>query len=142
MGGLASRLIQSRRSDPGLSWKSLPTSLPRPNNFIFGLVLNCGEGSKRPTLVAEHFFHRRFYCLIPDHFLSIFENVNLGRYSPLPRFGVILGLALQDTLGNFFGRKILTGRPSISGSDVITVGAQSIRGVVENHLARPSKSGP
>ena len=70
----------------------------------------------------------------------LFPNVNLGAlFTTSAIFGVILGLALQDTLGNFFaGISLQADRPFQVG-DVITVGAQRHTGVVEEITWRAIK---
>src|SRR5437899_2597623 len=62
-----------------------------------------------------------------------------ARYSTSAIFGVIIGLALQDTLGNFFaGISLHADRPFQVG-DVITVGQQKHTGVVESITWRAVK---
>src|SRR6185437_13766208 len=73
-------------------------------------------------------------------FMFLFPGVNLGAlFTTSAIFGVILGLALQDTLGNFFaGISLQADRPFQVG-DVITVGVQRHTGVVEEITWRAVK---
>ena len=82
------------------------------------------SGYEAPTLVSNIFSIIAFTALFLLIFSSIFEGVNLGAlFTTSAIFGVILGLALQDTLGNFFaGISLQADRPFQIG-DVITVGA-------------------
>ncbi len=110
------------------------------NNFIFGLVFRLRKGFEAPTLVRNIFSIVAFTALFLLIFSSIFEDVNLGAlFTTSAIFGVILGLALQDTLGNFFaGISLQADRPFQVG-DVITVGAQKHTGVVEEITWRAVK---
>ncbi len=110
------------------------------NNFIFGLVFRLRKGFEAPTLVRNIFSIVAFTALFLLIFSSIFEDVNLGAlFTTSAIFGVILGLALQDTLGNFFaGISLQADRPFQVG-DVITVGAQKHTGVVEQITWRAVK---
>lgn len=110
------------------------------NNFIFGLVYKLRSGFEAPTLVRNIFSIVAFTALFLIIFSSIFKNVNLGAlFTTSAIFGVILGLALQDTLGNFFaGISLQADRPFQVG-DVITVGAQKHSGVVEEITWRAVK---
>ena len=85
-----------------------------------------------PTLIRNIFTIVAFTILFLLAFTALFPDVKLGAlFTTSAIFGVILGLALQDTLGNFFaGISLQADRPFQVG-DVITVGAQRHTGVVE-----------
>lgn len=110
------------------------------NTLIFGLVFKFRRGYEAPTLVRNIFSIIAFTALFLLIFSSIFESVNLGAlFTTSAIFGVILGLALQDTLGNFFaGISLQADRPFQIG-DVITVGALRQTGVVEEITWRAVK---
>lgn len=110
------------------------------NTFIFGLVFRIRKGFEAPTLVRNIFSIVAFTALFLLIFSALFEKVDLGAlFTTSAIFGVILGLALQDTLGNFFaGISLQADRPFQVG-DVITVGAQKHTGVVEEITWRAVK---
>jgi small-conductance mechanosensitive channel/CRP-like cAMP-binding protein len=110
------------------------------NNFIFGLVFRLRKGFEAPTLVRNIFSIVVFTALFLLIFSALFEEVDLGAlFTTSAIFGVILGLALQDTLGNFFaGISLQADRPFQVG-DVITVGAEKHTGVVEEITWRAVK---
>lgn len=104
----------------------------RALNFIFfGLAFRL-KRIDAPTLIRNIFTIVAFTILFLIAFTFLFPEVNLGAlFTTSAIFGVILGLALQDTLGNFFaGISLQADRPFQVG-DVITVGAQRHTGVVE-----------
>lgn len=109
------------------------------NVTIFGLV-RLRRGFDAPTLVRNIFSIIAFTALFFLIFTRIFPDVNLGAlFTTSAIFGVILGLALQDTLGNFFsGISLQADRPFQVG-DVITVGAHQHTGVVEEITWRAVK---
>src|SRR6266850_1596795 len=109
------------------------------NAFIFGLV-RFRRGFEAPTLVRNIFSIVAFTALFFLIFTLIFPNANLGAvFTTSAIFGVILGLALQDTLGNFFaGISLHADRPFQVG-DVISVGQQRLTGVVEGITWRAVK---
>ena len=92
------------------------------NFLVFGLF-RMRKGFDAPTLVQNVFSIVAFTLLFFLIFTFIFPNANLGAlFTTSAIFGVILGLALQDTLGNFFaGISLQADRPFQVG-DVITVG--------------------
>ncbi|MEP6636506.1 MAG: mechanosensitive ion channel family protein [Acidobacteriota bacterium] len=110
------------------------------NTLIFDLIFRLRSGFEAPTLVRNVFSIVAFTVLFFLIFTSVFENVNLGAlFTTSAIFGVILGLALQDTLGNFFaGISLQADRPFQIG-DVITVGALRHTGVVEEITWRAVK---
>jgi small-conductance mechanosensitive channel/CRP-like cAMP-binding protein len=101
------------------------------NSLFFRLAFRL-KGIDAPTLIRNIFTIVAFTILFLIAFTFLFPDVNLGAlFTTSAIFGVILGLALQDTLGNFFaGISLQADRPFQVG-DVITVGAQRHTGVVE-----------
>ncbi|HYV12816.1 MAG TPA: mechanosensitive ion channel family protein [Pyrinomonadaceae bacterium] len=101
------------------------------NSLFFGLAYQL-KRIDAPTLIRNIFTIVAFTILFLIAFTFLFPGVNLGAlFTTSAIFGVILGLALQDTLGNFFaGISLQADRPFQVG-DVITVGAQRHTGVVE-----------
>jgi small-conductance mechanosensitive channel/CRP-like cAMP-binding protein len=104
----------------------------RALNFIFFALAFRLKRIDAPTLIRNIFTIVAFTILFLIAFTFLFPDVNLGAlFTTSAIFGVILGLALQDTLGNFFaGISLQADRPFQVG-DVITVGAQRHTGVVE-----------
>jgi small-conductance mechanosensitive channel/CRP-like cAMP-binding protein len=109
------------------------------NSLVFALV-RLRRGFEAPTLVRNIFSIIAFTALFFLIFTSLFPDANLGAvFTTSAIFGVILGLALQDTLGNFFaGISLQADRPFQVG-DVITVGALRHTGVVEEITWRAVK---
>jgi len=107
--------------------------------LVFGMF-RLRKGFDAPTLVRNVFSIVVFSLLFLLIFSFEFPNANLGAlFTTSAIFGVILGLALQDTLGNFFaGISLQADRPFQVG-DVITVGAQRHTGVVEEITWRAIK---
>jgi small-conductance mechanosensitive channel/CRP-like cAMP-binding protein len=101
------------------------------NSLFFGLAYRL-KRIDAPTLIRNIFTIVAFTILFLIAFTFLFPEINLGAlFTTSAIFGVILGLALQDTLGNFFaGISLQADRPFQVG-DVITVGAQRHTGVVE-----------
>lgn len=110
------------------------------NFLIFGFAFRLRSGFEAPTLVRNIFSIVAFTILFFLVFSRIYPGVNLGAlFTTSAIFGVILGLALQDTLGNFFaGISLQADRPFQVG-DVITVGVQKHTGVVEEITWRAIK---
>jgi small-conductance mechanosensitive channel len=110
------------------------------NSIIFDLVFRLRRGYEAPTLVRNIFSMVAFTILFVVIFNRIYTEVNLGAlFTTSAIFGVILGLALQDTLGNFFaGISLHADRPFQVG-DVIVVGQQHHTGVVEGITWRAIK---
>ena len=101
------------------------------NVFFFGLAFRL-KRIDAPTLIRNIFTIIVFTILLLIAFTFLFPDVPLGSlFTTSAIFGVILGLALQDTLGNFFaGISLQADRPFQVG-DVIVVGAERHTGVVE-----------
>ncbi|HKY29684.1 MAG TPA: mechanosensitive ion channel family protein [Pyrinomonadaceae bacterium] len=99
--------------------------------LIFGVVFRLRKGFEAPTLMRNIFSIIAFTILFLLIFSQLYPGVNLAAlFTTSAIFGVILGLALQDTLGNFFaGVSLQADRPFQVG-DVITVG-QKYTGVIE-----------
>ncbi|PWT81324.1 MAG: hypothetical protein C5B44_04010 [Acidobacteria bacterium] len=106
--------------------------LVRALNFLIFGLFRLRSGFDAPTLMRNVFSIVTFTILFLIIFTVFFPNVNLGAlFTTSAIFGVIFGLALQDTLGNFFaGISLQADRPFQVG-DVIVVGAQRHTGVVE-----------
>jgi small-conductance mechanosensitive channel/CRP-like cAMP-binding protein len=141
MGGLSSRADTVVNVLLLVLWGILAYLFVRAlNNFIFGLVFRLRKGFEAPTLARNIFSIVAFTALFLLIFSGLFQNVDLGAlFTTSAIFGVILGLALQDTLGNFFaGISLQADRPFQVG-DVITVGAQKHTGVVEEITWRAVK---
>ncbi len=110
------------------------------NSVIFRLVFRFRRGFEAPQLVRNVFSIIAFTAIFFLIFSLVFPEANLGAlFTTSAIFGVILGLALQDTLGNFFaGISLQADRPFQVG-DVITVGALRQTGVVEEITWRAVK---
>ncbi len=101
------------------------------NAALFDLAFRLRRGYEAPTLVRNIFTLVAFTILFVIVFKYLYADVNLGAlFTTSAIFGVIIGLALQDTLGNFFaGISLHADRPFQVG-DVIVVGQQKLTGVV------------
>src|SRR5713226_8845855 len=110
------------------------------NAAIFDFAFRIRRGYEAPTLVRNIFTLVAFTILFVLTFKSLYSEVNLGAlFTTSAIFGVIIGLALQDTLGNFFaGISLHADRPFQVG-DVIVVGQQKHTGVVEGITWRAIK---
>lgn len=101
--------------------------------LLLGMIFRIRRGYEAPALVQNVFSIIAFTIVFVIIFNWLYPGVNLGAlFTTSAIFGVILGLALQDTLGNFFaGISLHADRPFQVG-DVITVGTQKYQGVVES----------
>jgi len=110
------------------------------NALLFDFVFRLRRGYEAPTLVRNIFTLVVFAIFFVLIFNKIYQEVNLGAlFTTSAIFGVIIGLALQDTLGNFFaGISLHADRPFQVG-DVIVVGPQRHTGVVEGITWRAVK---
>jgi small-conductance mechanosensitive channel len=110
------------------------------NAALFDFAFRVRRGYEAPTLVRNIFTLVSFTVLFVLVFKWFYADVNLGAlFTTSAIFGVIIGLALQDTLGNFFaGISLHADRPFQVG-DVIVVGQQKHTGVVEGITWRAIK---
>src|SRR6185369_3967754 len=108
------------------------------NAAIFDLMFRLRRGYEAPTLARNVFTLLVFAIVFVILFRSVYFEYDLGAlFTTSAIFGVIIGLALQDTLGNFFaGISLHADRPFQVG-DVIVVGSHV--GVVESITWRAIK---
>jgi small-conductance mechanosensitive channel len=73
------------------------------NALLFDFAFRLRRGYEAPTLVRNIFTLVVFAIVFLLIFNRVYSEVNLGAlFTTSAIFGVIIGLALQDTLGNFF----------------------------------------
>ena len=110
------------------------------NALLFDFAFRLRQGYEAPTLVRNIFTLSAFAILFLVVFTRLYQEVNLGAlFTTSAIFGVIIGLALQDTLGNFFaGISLHADRPFQVG-DVVVLGQQHLTGVVESVTWRAVK---
>ncbi|HEV7396868.1 MAG TPA: mechanosensitive ion channel family protein [Pyrinomonadaceae bacterium] len=136
---IASSMVGKTQADPYtfimlILWALLGYLIVRAAKVIlFSLVFRFRSGHEAPALIQNVFSIIAFTILFVIIFSRLYPNVNLGAlFTTSAIFGVILGLALQDTLGNFFaGISLHADRPFQVG-DVIALGAQKYTGVIES----------
>lgn len=105
--------------------------------FLFDLVFRIRKGREAPSLIRD-LFSIVAYILIVAFILKHYFALSLGALlSGSALLGVILGLALQDTLGNLFSGISLHADKPFEVGDVITVGKHT--GVVESVTWRAAK---
>jgi small-conductance mechanosensitive channel/CRP-like cAMP-binding protein len=107
---------------------------------LFDFLFRLRRGYEAPTLVRNIFTLITFTVLFVIIFKYEYPKSDLGAlFTTSAIFGVIIGLALQDTLGNFFaGISLHADRPFQVG-DVIVVTQQKLTGVVESITWRAIK---
>lgn len=110
------------------------------NAAIFDLAFRLRRGYEAPTLVRNVFTLVTFTILLVLIVKIQYPKTDLGAlFTTSAIFGVIIGLALQDTLGNFFaGISLHADRPFQVG-DVIVVSSTKLTGVVESITWRAIK---
>ncbi|HKP47281.1 MAG TPA: mechanosensitive ion channel family protein [Pyrinomonadaceae bacterium] len=140
MAGLSFRPRAVRNTILLILFATLAYLIVRALNVGVFTLVRLRRGFDAPTLVRNMFSIIAFAALFFVIFTQVFPDVNLGAlFTTSAIFGVILGLALQDTLGNFFaGISLQADRPFQVG-DVITVGGQQHSGVVEEITWRAIK---
>lgn len=125
-----------------LLWSGLIILLVRAlSAAIFSLAFRLRKGTEAPSLIRNIFSLIAFTILFFIAFSRIYPEVNLGAlFTTSAIFGVILGLALQDTLGNLFAGISLHADNPFDVGDVITFGPQQqFAGVVESITWRAVK---
>src|SRR5436190_4431090 len=110
------------------------------NAALFDFVFRLRKRYEAPTLVRNIFTLLAFAILFVLLFKGVYNDYDLGAlFTTSALFGVIIGLALQDTLGNFFaGISLHADRPFQVG-DVIVVTPNKLTGVVESITWRAIK---
>src|SRR5437016_9777979 len=110
------------------------------NAALFDFVFRLRKRYEAPTLVRNIFTLIAFTALFVVIFKIQYPEVNLGAlFTTSAIFGVIIGLALQDTLGNFFAGIFLHADRPFQVGDVIVVTQQKLTGVVESITWRAIK---
>ncbi|MDQ1523857.1 MAG: hypothetical protein QOE47_1781 [Pyrinomonadaceae bacterium] len=105
--------------------------------FLFDVVYRLRKRREAPSLVRD-LFSIVVYILVVAVILKTYFALSLGALlSGSALLGVILGLALQDTLGNLFSGISLHADKPFEVGDVITVGKWM--GVVESVTWRAAK---
>ncbi len=98
--------------------------------LIFSLGYRLRRGYEAPSLVRNTFSIVAYIIIFAILFKKNYPTVDLGAlFTTSAIFGVIIGLALQDTLGNLFAGISLQADKPFQVGDVITVGQWT--GVVE-----------
>src|ERR1051326_5203884 len=115
------------------------------NAALFDFALRFRRRYEAPTLVRNIFTLLAFTILFVLTFKYVYPDYDLGAlFTTSAIFGVIIGLALQDTLGNFFaGISLHADRPFQVG-DVIVVESITWRAIkirtFQNHIVLVANS--
>jgi small-conductance mechanosensitive channel len=114
-----------------LLWMTLAVIIIRGiNALIFGVGYRVRRGHEAPNLVRNTFSIVAYIIILAILVKRQYPTVDLGAlFTTSAIFGVIIGLALQDTLGNLFAGISLQADKPFQVGDVITVGQWT--GVVE-----------
>ena len=100
------------------------------NELIFGLGWKARRGYEAPSLVRNIFSIIAYIISFVIIFKYFYPAVDIGAlFTTSAIFGVIIGLALQETLGNLFAGISLQADKPFQVGDVITVGQWT--GIVE-----------
>lgn len=106
--------------------------------FVFNFLLRRRKGYEAPRLMRDIAALVAYILVFVLVFKILFPQVSLGAlFTTSAVVGVILGLALQDTLGNLFAGISLHADKPFQVGDVITVGQWT--GVVESITWRAVK---
>lgn len=120
-------------------WMILAIAIVRAiASIIFGTLFRRRKGFEAPTLVRNIFSIIAYIVSFVIVFKSFYPEVGLGAlFTTSAVLGAIIGLALQDTLGNFFAGISLHADKPFQVGDVLTVGQRT--GVVESITWRAVK---
>lgn len=107
-------------------------------DLVFGYALRLRKDYEAPSIVRNLFSIVAYILILTLVFKIYFPTIELAALVTTSAvFSVIIGLALQDTLGNFFAGISLHADKPFQVGDVITVGAWT--GVVETITWRAVK---
>jgi small-conductance mechanosensitive channel len=113
-------------------WMILAIAIVRAlASLIFGTIFRLRRGYEAPTLIRNIFSIVAYIISFVIIFKQFYPEVGLGAlFTTSAVLGAIIGLALQDTLGNFFAGISLHADKPFQVGDVLTVGQRT--GVVES----------
>lgn len=120
-------------------WMILAIAIVRAiASLIFGTIFRLRKGYEAPTLIRNIFSMAAYLVSFVIIFKSFYPEVGLGAlFTTSAVLGAIIGLALQDTLGNLFAGISLHADKPFQVGDVLTVGQKT--GVVESITWRAVK---
>lgn len=120
-------------------WMSLAIVVVRAlASFIFGTIFRLRRGYEAPSLIRNIFSIVAYIVSFIVIFKQFYPEVGLGAlFTTSAVLGAIIGLALQDTLGNFFAGISLHADKPFQVGDVVTVAQKT--GVVESITWRAVK---
>jgi len=122
-----------------LLWMALAIVIVRAlGAIIFGTIFRLRRGYEAPVLIRNIFSMIAYIASFVIIFKAFYPDVGLGAlFTTSAVLGAIIGLALQDTLGNFFAGISLHADKPFQVGDVISVGQKT--GVVESITWRAVK---
>lgn len=120
-------------------WMSLAIAVVRAlAALIFGTIFRRRRGYEAPSLIRNIFSIIAYIASFIIIFKQFYPDTGLGAFFATSAvLGAIIGLALQDTLGNFFAGISLHADKPFQVGDVVTVGQRT--GVVESITWRAVK---
>jgi small-conductance mechanosensitive channel len=120
-------------------WMTLAIVIVRAlASLIFGTIFRRRRGYEAPSLIRNIFSIVAYIVSFVIIFKQFYPEVGLGAlFTTSAVLGAIIGLALQDTLGNFFAGISLHADKPFQVGDVVTVGTRT--GVVESITWRAVK---
>jgi small-conductance mechanosensitive channel len=120
-------------------WMSLAIVIVRAlASLIFGTIFRLRKGYEAPSLIRNIFSIVAYIFSFVIIFKRLYPDIGLGAlFTTSAVLGAIIGLALQDTLGNFFAGISLHADKPFQVGDVVTVAQRT--GVVESITWRAVK---